>query len=338
VRTTRVALIVASIVPLTSAALSAQTAVSLEEIRALLDRGDYETAILHLDRRLGRHPGDPDALFLRSTAHIMAGDSAAGRRDLESCVDVDPERRPAWLNLAALELAAERYTSALEAFRRAEELDPEAPDNSLNIGATLLLAGDRRSASERFRHYLEANAGDARAFLLVASNYAMAGLGDIAIPLLERAIALDERSRLRARTDPNFADLVTDSRFETLLETDTFQPPADALQATRTFEVPYAGRDSRVLGAALNALQLAGDPVSREIEVTREWALIWSDVRIKIAVGENGTSVVTVTAEPGSFSPVDWSQRCQRLFTGITAQLHALRRGSESGQKRQQSD
>jgi tetratricopeptide (TPR) repeat protein len=330
--------IITAIISFACASLPAQTTSPIEEIRTLLDQGDFENAIPRLDKRLARNPGDPEALYLRSTAYIMAGDTAAGRRDLESCLDADPERREAWLNLAALELAEEHYPPALEAFRRAEQLDPRAPDNSLNIGATLLLAGDRQAASERFRKYLQSNPDDADAFLLVASNYAMAGLGDIAIPLLERAIALDERTRLRVRTDPNFAELITNSSFEALLDTDSFQPPEDSLQETRTFDVPYAGRDSRVLEATLSALQLAGDPISREIEVTRNWALIWSDVRIKIAAGENGTTLVTATAAPGSFSPAGWSARNHRLFLGIMTQLHALRPEPRSEPRNQRPD
>lgn len=333
-----VRMIIAAIFSFACAALPAQTTPASEEIGALLDRGDFESAIPRLDKRLAQNPGDPEALYLRSTAYIMAGDFAAGRRDLERCLDADPERREAWLNLAALELAEEQYPQALEAFRRAEKLDPRAPDNSLNIGATLLLAGDRPAASERFRQYLQANSNDADAFLLVASNYAMAGLGDIAIPLLERAIELNERARLRARRDPNFAALISDSRFEALLDTDSFLPPDDSFQETRTFDVPFSGRDSRVLEATLSALQLAGDPISREIEVTPNWALIWSDVRIKIAAGENGTTLVTATAGPESFSPADWSARTYRLFLGITTQLHALRPEPRSEQENRQPD
>ena len=99
---------------------------SLPQIEELLEAGQADTALDSLDRRIKKNSGDSEALFLRSTAHIMVGDLAAGRLDLSACLEIDPLRRQAWLNLAALDLAEEDYAGAVDAFTRAEALDPEA--------------------------------------------------------------------------------------------------------------------------------------------------------------------------------------------------------------------
>lgn len=318
-------LILATVLATGPSAVLADVEFSAEAVQALLDSGDPEDAVEILDRRLRKRPSDPEALFLRSTAFLMSGDFAAGRRDLERSIELDPERRQAWLNRAALDVAEMKYTPALEAFMQAERLDPTATDNSLNIGAVLLLDGQREAAAGRFRRYLEANSENADAYFLVAANYAMTERKDLAVQLLERAIALDETARLRARTDANFAALADDPTYQQLLATDSYRLPAGALVASKRYDLRYTGRDSRVLEAALTALQLAAAPISRGIEVTPRWALIWSDVRIKVAaVGDTGTEV-TVTAPPSAYSEQAWTAKTDELFRQIALQLHTRR-------------
>jgi tetratricopeptide (TPR) repeat protein len=293
------------------------------QIQAMLDAGQIDEALESLNRRLKKSPGDADALFLRSTALIMDGNLSAGRRDLAACLEIDPTRRSAWLNRAALDLAEADYAAAVEAFVRAEALDPEAPDNSLNIGAALLFKGDRDQASQRFQKYLQANPDNAGAYYLVAANYAMAARPELAVPLLSRAVQLDEKTRLRARTDANFAVLADNSDFQELLNTDSYRPGNGAPTAVRSFDHPYTGRDSRVLEATLTALQRAGYPISSGVEVTPLWALIWSDVRIKIAANENAGTDVMLSAEPGVFNSVRWKAKTDEIFRRITLELHS---------------
>jgi len=304
-------------------ALAKEPRFSPTQIQMLLDAGQIDEALESLNRRLKKAPGDADALFLRSTALIIDGDLAGGRRDLAACLEIDSDRRPAWLNRAALDLAEADYAGAVEAFARAEALDPDAPDNSLNIGAALLFRGDREQASQRFQQYLQDNADDAGAYYLVAANYAMAARPELAVPLLSRAVRLDEKTRLRARTDANFAVLADNSDFQELLSTDSHRPAPDAPSVVRSFDSPYTGRDSRVLEATLTALQRAGYPISSGVEVTPLWALIWSDVRIKIAANENAGTDVTLSAEPGIFTSVRWTAKTDEIFRRITLELHS---------------
>ena len=304
-------------------ALGKEPSFSPTHIQAMLDAGQTEEALKSLNRRLKKSPEDPDALFLRSTALIMEGNLAAGRRDLAACLEIDPSRRPAWLNRAALDLAEADYAAAVEAFVRAEALDPDAPDNSLNIGAALLFKGDREQASVRFQEYLQTNPDDAGAYYLVAANYAMASRPELAVPLLRRAVQLDERTRLRARTDANFAVLAGNSDFQELLTTDSYRPADGAHTAARSYDHPYTGRDSRVLEATLTALQRAGYPISSGVEVTPLWALIWSDVRIKIAANENAGTDVLLSADPSDFTSVRWKAKTNEIFRRITLELHS---------------
>lgn len=298
----------------------------LEDAQRLLDELQPEAAIELLDPWIESHPEDAEALLLRSTARFVLADMDGGRNDLDRALQFDPGLRQGWLNRAALDVAEENLDAALAAFRRAEQLDPAAEDNSLNIGAVLLLTGDLDAASRRFATYLEARGGAAEARYLVATNYALAGYVGLSLEHLRRAVVLDERSRLRARNDPNFAALAGNRQFQQLLLTDGYTPPPGAHRSVRRFRAAYEGADGPLLRAVLDALQTSGLPYDPRIEVTPDWALVWSDLRIKVARAGGGGEV-QLSAPAERFTPESWRRRSEQLFDQIAVQLYARRPG-----------
>lgn len=294
---------------------------ALAKAQELVDAERPEEALELLEPVLRRRPDDSQALLLRSTARFMLGEMEGGREDLDRALQLDPNQRRAWLNRAALDLAGKDYAGALEAFRRAETLDPRATDNDLNIGAVLLLQGELRQASERFAKYLEANPRSADAFYLVATNYAVAGYEALAIEHLRRAVDLDELARLRARTDPNFADLEANPRFTSLLTVDTYRPPEGAYTASQTFNVPYDPEAGALLDAVVYTLQLAGRPFDPRVEVTDAWAVVRGDLRVKISNTLGSRGLVQVSAPAEAFTPAEWRARTEELFRGIQIRL-----------------
>ncbi len=291
----------------------------------LIDAGDTGAALALLDRLVAARPTVGEAYYLRSTVRFMMGDVEKGRHDLDRSLELDPGLRGAWMSRAALDISEERYDRALEALLRARELDPAAPDNALNIGAVLVLQGKLAEASAEFSAYLERNPASAESFYLVASNYAMAGYAALAIEHLARAIHIDERSRLRARTDPNFSGFENNSRFQDLLLRDSYRAPPGAHVAARAYDEPWAANGGRLLAAVIDALQFSGTAFDHRVEVTPGWALIWSEFRIKVAAGEPGKGVVELSAPADRFTPAEWRQRSEDLFLQIGARLTSLR-------------
>ncbi len=298
----------------------------LAQAQELLDAGDAEAAIQLLNKAVKAKPPLAEAFLLRSTASFMVDDMETGRRDLEQALKIDPNLRQAWLNRAALNLSESDYDAALEALIKARDLDPTAIDNDLNLGVVLILKSELEPASQHFNAHIQRSGGSAEAYYLVASNYAMAGFAGPAIEHLEQAIQLDERVRLRARTDSNFRDLESSQRFQDLLLTDTFRPQAGSHHAVQKFDTPFSGSESPLLTATLDALQFSGQPFDPRVEVTPDWALIWSEYRIKIMSSADGSGEVQLTAPPNSFTPAEWQRRSEEFFRQITLRLLSRQR------------
>lgn len=312
------------------AAASPDRTATLAKVQELLDAERPEEALALIEPLLARSPEDAQALLARSTARFMLGEMEGGRADLDRSLALDPGQRQAWLNRAALDLAGEDYAGALQAFEKAEALDPRAPDNDLNLGAVLLLQGQLRQASERFASYLDANPGSAEAFYLVATNYAVAGYEALAIEHLRRAVDLDELARLRARSDPNFAGLYDNPRYQSLLAIDTYRPPEGAYTASQTFDVPYDPEDGALLDAVVYTLQLSGRPFDPRVEVADTWAVLRGDLRVKISTTLGNKGLVQVSAPAEAFTPAEWRERTEELFRGIQVRLVTRRRTAGS--------
>jgi len=251
-------LLIASILLAGAANVGAQapgTEAAIERARRALEQDRVADALQVLEPLAKRPNVTADTLVLLSTAQFMIGETEGGRASLERALAIDPRHRQAWLNRAALDIAEGRHDEALAALRKAQEIDPQAPDNELNIGAVYILKGDIGQASRQFNQYLTRNRSSADAYYLVASNYTLASRWDLAMQHLEAAIRLDEKSRRRARVDPNFGPLSDYQPFQTLLQTDAYRIPDGFHRHRVVLDAPYDGSHGDLLKAVLNALQ-----------------------------------------------------------------------------------
>lgn len=297
----------------------------LATIQAHLDRGDAAAALDLVNRviRLGKPTAE--ALLLRSTALIMAGDMVNGFKDLQRALKMDSTLRQGWLNLAGLEIAEGRYDAAYKALIKARDLAPGEPDNDLNLGAVMALRGKTPEATEHFDRYLQTQPGSASACYVVAGNFALAGVETKAVEYLRQAVALDEHMRLRARGDERFLGLQSEA-YRKVLTTDVYQPPADALVAEAAFDPPYRRDNPKLVYAVLESLKALGYDYNPTVEATDHWALIWgSRMRIKLFTQQNGTGVVRMHALAGRYTEDEWKRSTQGLFRTIYKNLEEPR-------------
>lgn len=302
--------------PLLPGAAAAQNEAQLGMAQRLLDQGNAGEALKVLDKVLKKEKRNAQALLMRSTGRIMAGNLSGGFKDLQKALQIDPGLRQGWLNLAGLEIAEGRFDAAYQALAKAQKIDPSAPDNDLNLGAVLVMQGRIDEAARHFERYLGVQGTSGEARYLVASNYALAGHEELAIEHLKRAITLDERLRLRARTDERFIGLAS-LDYKVLLNTDDYTLPPGDHQVAAAFRVSYRQRDNKLLYAVLDALQQLGEPYEPQIEANPRWALIWGEMRIKVTNQSDGNGVVNLSAPAERFTSDEWAQRSQVLFRTI---------------------
>lgn len=286
----------------------------LARIEAVIDAGDGAQALAMLQKTIKGQPS-PREQMLRGSARILLGELKTGGFDLEEAVRRDPTLRRGFMNLAALEIAEAKYASAYEYFKKAQALDPKAADSYLNLGACLMMMGRSDEAREHFDRYLSLQSSG-EDYYLVAANYALGRAYDLVVKTLEKAIAHDERLRLRARSDDRFV-LVDSLEYRVLLFTDNYQPPADHHQAAAAFTQTYSQQNDRLLRAALQALRTAGLRYEQDLEATARWVIVWGDLRMKISNQENGTGVISLSAPKSRFPPDLWSQKTQEIFRTV---------------------
>lgn len=317
-------ILLATLAATTLTAQSADSGAVLAQARSLLE-SDRPIEAMQILRPLttGSQP-NAEATLLLSTGHFMIGEMLKGRAALDRAIEIDSGLRQAWLNRAALDMSEGRYDEAVEALYEARELDPSAPDNEINLGAAMVLKGEIGEASRFFNQHLSRNRSDANAYYLVASNYALGQQWELAIQHLDAAIRLNEKSRRRARMDPNFGAIRDYQPFQALLATDSYVPsPGSHLRAVR-FEEPYDGGSGKLLTAVLNVFQLGGNEFDRDVEVTDRWALVWSKIRIKISNAPDGGGLVELSAPANGFSAESWQQRSDELIRKIREELAVL--------------
>ncbi len=307
-------LLLVSAVLLSAAALGKESS-KHEEVRRKLENGDPASALALLQKSLGKKKPSGEALLLASTARIMLGDTRQGETDLRQALALDPSLKQGWLNLAGVEIAAQRYDAAYTALSKVQELDPTDTANQLNLGAVRALSGRPDLAAGHFATFLQAQPG-AQSHYLVAGNYALGGSESLAVEHLRQAIALDERVRLRVRSDNKFV-LLEGQAYRDLLVTDSYVPPKGAHQAAAGFPAPYQRQDSELMAAVLEALGQLSEPFDPKIEATETWALIWGVMRIKITNQANGTGVVSMSAAAPLFTEDAWKRRTEDIFRSV---------------------
>ena len=287
------------------------------QAEALIDAGDGEAALEALAGVRGAEAQSGRFLQLRGTARPLVGDQEARRKGPPQAVKADPQLRPAWLLLAGLATSEKRWDDALEAFQRAEALAPGEADNSLNIGAVLLLKGDAAGAAQRFARYLQLDPS-AQAHYLVATNYPVVGQAAGAAPYLRRAIDLDERTRVAARTDPAFLALAETPALRAILDAPPNPPGQDAYTLARSFdEESYSGPGCRLLSAVLSAVQTSGEPYDPRVEATAAYAVIWGQMRIVVRNDADGRGVVTLDAPADRMPLSSWRQRSEAFLREV---------------------
>jgi len=156
---------------------------TFERARAVFRDGDYDAALALVNQILARDPANLDALALASGCCSLQGDYERAATYDERALGAHPKNAQAWMTYALDLQNAGRVEEAEEAYRRAVEIEPSRAMAWYHLAC---LAARR---------------------------------GDIEAALQDLARASAERPELReeAKSQPEFAPLLEDPRFDRIV-------------------------------------------------------------------------------------------------------------------------
>ena len=80
------------------------------------------------------------------------------------------------------------------------------------------------------------------------------------------------------------------------------------------------------MNAVLNALQTLGLPLDTTVEVADDWALLWSEFRVKVSRRGADRSLHELSAPPGRFTAEAWRKETERFLSAVDLELLKLER------------
>jgi len=144
--------------------------------------GDVEAAVRYFGSAADRWPEDStirqnlaQALMLRGTSRLDAGDNVGAEEDLSRVVALDSSNCDALMNLGRVLYNLQRSAESLEVFDRIQDLRPDYPGVELHRGVVLVTMGRNDEALEALnRHLAREDSQEGRYF----RGLALKGLGD----------------------------------------------------------------------------------------------------------------------------------------------------------------
>ena len=100
--------------------------------------------------------------------------------------------------------------------------------------------------------------------------------------------------------------------------------PHSPYEPPEPFRSRYAGADSPIVVATLNAIQLSAMPLDPLIEVTSDWTILWTAFRVKLLRNPDDTTTITLSAPPEAYTSSQWTARTDEFFATLERELLRL--------------
>ncbi|MER6270740.1 tetratricopeptide repeat protein [Streptomyces sp900105755] len=140
------------------AAAPAQTVeTELRQIRARLDNGDFEAALVSLGRLEDERPDDWRVVWCRGVAGLVTGDFEGAALSFDAIYDAFPGETAPKLALGLCAEVLGQLDNAAEYYRLVWATDPGFVSSAFGLGRVQLAAGDRRGAVRTLESVPEAS-------------------------------------------------------------------------------------------------------------------------------------------------------------------------------------
>jgi tetratricopeptide (TPR) repeat protein len=121
-----------------------------EQAQRLIERGDFQAALLDLEQALQQQPENGRLWLMKGVGLGLAGKHADALVCFERCTELYPQIFTGWYHKGVAFSALGQSAQAIECYRRARRLDPTDASSAFNLGAELCKSGGYREALEQF--------------------------------------------------------------------------------------------------------------------------------------------------------------------------------------------
>jgi len=161
------------------------------EVPALLQAGDYQTALARIDKALSAVPDDAQLHYLRGYALFRNKEYDGAQAALARALEINPSQAGAHFIMGGVISAKGQKTEAIEEFTK--ELANPAADPAtrlnchINIGLLKRELGDKEGAIAAFKTVIELDSSQAEAYSYLAELYLVTGQAELAAETEARA-------------------------------------------------------------------------------------------------------------------------------------------------------
>lgn len=184
------------------------------------ERQQYEAALAQYDLCLTLKPDFPEALYNRGNTYHRMERYEEALADFNQALKLEPDAPDALYNRGLTYAKMERYEEALADLNQALKIKPDYPEALNGLGTTYIKMERYDEALSAFNRALKLKPDYPPAVYNIACLFSLRGKSDDAISYLEKAIALDDKLRKYAATDPDrdFDNIRDNPRFKKLIE------------------------------------------------------------------------------------------------------------------------
>jgi tetratricopeptide (TPR) repeat protein len=178
----------------------------------------YDLAVEQFRKALEINPSYLEALLNIGDTYTQKGDYALAENTYKQALTSDPYNEGIYFSLGNLYTESKDFKNAESAFQKAILLNPNSLDARNNLGNVFLKQNKLDEAINEFEKVLDINNNYATAYYNIACALSLKNSREDSLKFLARAIQMDNTLKEVARTDSDFNNIKSDSKFRELTE------------------------------------------------------------------------------------------------------------------------
>ncbi len=191
----------------------------LDQANILLDGHRYQEAIETYDKAIAIQPVNVEAWINRGIGLTSLQRYQDALASYDKAIAIEPRQDKAWYNRGIALTSLQRYQDALGSYNKAIAIKPDKYEAWINRGITLTKLQRYQDALASYDKAIALKPDQHEAYYNKACLYALQGNLKVTIENLNIAIKLNRSKYGKlAKTDPDFAKVRGDKRFQQLIE------------------------------------------------------------------------------------------------------------------------